>query len=104
MTTRRSFLAGLTAGAALVGGVAHATTQVPRKWDETVDVIIIGSGFAGLAAAIEARKAGASVLVVEKMAFTGGNSAINGGLLCATGCPQQLKHGIKDSVDLLEKE
>ena len=104
MTTRRSFLAGLTAGAALVGGVAHATTKVPQKWDETVDVIIIGSGFAGLAAAIEARKAGASVLVVEKMAFTGGNSAINGGLLCATGCPQQLKHGIKDSVELLEKD
>ena len=93
MTTRRNFLAGLTAGAAMIAGAAHATTKVPQKWDEEVDVIVIVAGFAGLAADIEATKAGASVLVLEKMGTTGGNSAINGGLLCATGCPQQLKHG-----------
>lgn len=38
------------------------------------------------------------------MAVFGGNSAINGGILTATGCPQQKLHGIKDSVDLLEKD
>ena len=69
-----------------------------------MDVIVVGSGFAGLAAAIEAKKAGANMIVVEKMPVAGGNSAINGGLLCATGCPQQKKHGIKDSQELLEKD
>ena len=36
-------------------------------WDEITDVLIIGSGFAGLAAAIEACNAGASVIILEKM-------------------------------------
>jgi succinate dehydrogenase/fumarate reductase flavoprotein subunit len=35
--------------------------------DEKVDIIVIGSGFAGLAAAIEAKIAGSSVIVLEKM-------------------------------------
>ena len=38
------------------------------------------------------------------MPTPGGNSIINGGILTATGCPQQLKHGIKDSVDLLAQD
>lgn len=64
----------------------------------------MGSGFAGLAAAIEAKKAGVSCVVLEKMPTAGGNSIINGGILTATGCPQQLKHGIKDSPELLAKD
>ena len=39
----------------------------PDKWDESADVVIIGSGFAGLAAAIEAKQAGASIIILEKM-------------------------------------
>ena len=34
----------------------------PAKWDEETDIIIVGSGFAGLAAAIEARKASSTTL------------------------------------------
>ena len=103
---RRTFLSGsVAAGAAALFGTeaAHAAgaVKLPTKWDETADVVIVGSGFAGLAAAIEAKKAGASVVVLEKMATVGGNSIINGGILTATGCPQQKKHGIKDSPELL---
>jgi NADPH-dependent 2,4-dienoyl-CoA reductase/sulfur reductase-like enzyme len=38
-----------------------------QKWDEETDVVVIGSGFAGLAAAIEAKNAGCSVIILEKM-------------------------------------
>ena len=43
--------------------------QAHPAWDEQYDVVVVGSGFAGLAAAISAHDAGAHVLVIEKMAF-----------------------------------
>jgi urocanate reductase len=49
------------------------------EWDEYTDVLVIGSGFAGLAAAAEARNSGAGVLILEKMSYFGGNSIIAGG-------------------------
>ena len=103
---RRSLIKGSVAAGvtALFGTAAQASTKVPAKWDETHDVVVIGSGFAGLAAAIEAKKAGADTVVLEKMPTAGGNSIINGGILTATGCPQQLKHGIKDSPELLASD
>ncbi len=51
--------------------------MLPQKWDEAADIIIVGSGFAGLAAAIEARQAGSSVIILEKMMGYGGNSTIS---------------------------
>lgn len=70
-------------------------------WNEEYDVVIIGSGFAGLAAAIEARKAGSSVIVLEKMGVPGGNSTISGGLVAAAGSPLQAKGNIEDSPELM---
>ncbi|MFO8089502.1 MAG: flavocytochrome c [Desulfatiglandaceae bacterium] len=66
-------------------------------WDETWDVVIVGSGFAGLAAAIEAREAGRSVLVLEKMLGWGGNSTICDGGLAAPNTDMQRERGIQDS-------
>lgn len=55
--SRRRLLGGsLAAGAGMLAGVAKAA-EMPQKWDATYDVIVVGSGFAGLAAAIEAKKA-----------------------------------------------
>jgi flavocytochrome c len=70
-------------------------------WNEEFDVVVIGSGFAGLAAAIEARRLGASVVVLEKMATPGGNSAISGGLFGAAGSPLQAENHIQDSPELM---
>jgi len=70
-------------------------------FDEVADIIIIGSGFAGLSAAIEARNAGASVIVLEKMKAYGGNSIICDGGIAAPGTLLQEKFGIKDSVDMM---
>ena len=75
--TRRGFvqiLGAATAASAIPSWVA-ASDKVPAKWDEAVDVVVVGSGFAGLAAAYEAMKAGATVALLEKMRVAGGNSA-----------------------------
>ena len=107
--SRRGFLKGAAAVAGMaMGGLAASPSEaaavwdpLPRKWDETYDVVIIGSGFAGLAAAHEAKKAGASVVVLEKMRTPGGNSIINGGIIAAAGSPLQAEKGIKDSPQQL---
>ena len=71
------------------------------KWDESFDVIVIGTGFTGLSAAIEASNSGASVLVLEKMKGPGGNSLISDGGVAAAGTVEQVNAGITDSADLM---
>lgn len=107
--SRRHLLKTAAAGSTLFAGAlttAHATPiePMPQKWDETFDIVVIGSGFAGLAAAIEARKAGASVCVLEKMRTIGGNSIINGGIMGVPGTPMQKKQGYKDSPELMAED
>jgi len=65
------------------------------------DVVVVGAGFAGLSAAIEACNAGASVLVIEKMRAPGGNSTISDGGIAAAGTPMQQRAGITDSPELM---
>ena len=64
------------------------------------NVVVIGAGGAGLVAAIEAKLNGAeNVVVLEKMAFAGGNTLISGGEYAAPNNWIQEKQGIKDSPD-----
>jgi len=102
--TRRQMLrtAALASVSLPFAGVAVALPrEMPENWDEEVDVVVIGSGFAGLAAAYEAAKAGASVALLEKMRTPGGNSIINGGVMAAAGSPQQVEEGIDDSAHVM---
>lgn len=61
------------------------------------DVVVVGGGGAGLAAAIEAREAGASVLLLEKNPTLGGSTAWSIGSVTSSGTPHQKKRGIVDS-------
>jgi len=112
--SRRGFLG---VGGALMGGLAlsqlpmeaaegkaQVGSATPRKWDESVDVVVVGTGFAGLSAAIEARLAGAEVLVIDKMPVYGGNSIINGGDFAAAGNRFQKEAGVEDSPELMLKD
>ena len=72
--------------------------------ESNVDVVVIGGGFAGLSAGIEARLAGASVLLVEKMARLGGNSIISDGGMNAAGSSLQKAMGISDSPELMYRD
>jgi len=71
--------------------------KAPRKWEEAADVIIVGSGFAGLAAAIEAKEAGCSVIILEKMMGYGGNSTISDGVVAAAATQFQADLKIADT-------
>ncbi|MGI5174202.1 flavocytochrome c [Treponema sp. OMZ 840] len=63
------------------------------------DVVIVGSGGAGLSAAVAAREAGASVLIVEKMPFAGGNTNYATGGLNASETSVQKAKGIADTTE-----
>ncbi|GAA4473657.1 3-oxosteroid 1-dehydrogenase [Rhodococcus olei] len=54
-------------------------TQDPNGMDDTVDLVVVGSGAAGMAAAITAARNGLSVVIVEKSEYWGGSSARSGG-------------------------
>lgn len=101
--SRREFLkiGALGAGALALGAATTLNaSQNEPKFDEMYDVIIVGSGFAALAAAVKASSRGLSVLVVEKMGRLGGNSVINGGLFAVPNSKKQKAEGIEDSTAL----
>lgn len=103
--SRRDFIkttavAGAAVGAfSLFPGNAEAI-PVPKKWDKTADVVIVGTGYSGLAAAIVSRQLGMKVLILEKMPVAGGNSVIAHGGANAADPVRQKRQGIEDSTDL----
>ena len=111
MLNRRTLIKSLGAGAALLPvAAAHAKespraeSAVPEKWDETYDVIVIGAGGAGMAAAVKAADEGAKVVVLERLAFPGGNTQLAQGQINAADPVRQPKQGIKDSPELHAKQ
>jgi fumarate reductase flavoprotein subunit len=63
------------------------------------DVIVVGGGGAGLAAAIEGKNAGASVLICEAGSQLGGSTGVAGGLFLAADTALQKAQGVTDTAD-----
>lgn len=72
--------------------------------EEGTDVIVIGAGGAGLAAAVQAKDQGANVVVLEKMPMIGGNTNRATGGMNAAGTKAQQTAGIEDSPELFYKD
>ena len=71
------------------------------RWDRETDVVVIGTGATGFPAAIVAREAGASVIMLEAQNHVGGHAITSGGNLpLGGGTSYQKKYGIEDSADL----
>ena len=64
------------------------------------DVLVAGSGAAGLAAAVTAAQKGLSVMVVEKAPVFGGTSCFSAGLVWIPGSRQARAAGIEDDPAL----
>jgi len=112
LVNRRGFLRGSAAAgaAAAAGGLTPVPAKaegVPAKWDKEVDIVIVGTGHAGLAAAITAVDAGAKVVILEKMKkeFEGGNSKVSGNMWWTpTDLPQAVQYIEALSYGLTPKE
>jgi succinate dehydrogenase/fumarate reductase flavoprotein subunit len=65
--------------------------------DVTTDVVVVGTGAAGLTAALAAHDAGASVIVLEKTNMVGGTTAISGGVVWVPNNRQMAEAGLPDS-------
>jgi len=73
-------------------------------FDEETDVLVIGLGAAGAGAAIEARAAGAEVLVLERASAGGGSTALSGGFIYLGGGTRvQRLNGIEDDAEEMYK-
>lgn len=113
--SRKDFIRLVGGGAAAVAGATLASPLVaqakpavvppspdslPKTWDLTADVVILGAGAVGLTAAVRAAEAGASVLVVDTNYDIGGHAIISGGNVpLGGGTAYQKKYGIQDDPD-----
>jgi 3-oxo-5alpha-steroid 4-dehydrogenase len=73
-------------------------------WDAETDVLIVGAGAAGASAAIEARRLGAEVLLLERASDGGGSTALSGGILYFGGGSElQQACGFEDDIEEMFK-
>jgi succinate dehydrogenase/fumarate reductase flavoprotein subunit len=100
--SRRDFLksSSVCIGAAAIAGLnavpanGESNKENIVKWDKEIDVLVVGTGFAGIASAITAHDAGAKVLILEKAPkeLEGGNSKVSGNMWWT---PTDVETGIK---------
>lgn len=85
-------------GLTLVAGAAVSGSKDKEEVEQTYDVVVIGAGGAGFSAAIEAKSAGANVVLLEKMPAVGGNTLISGGEMNAPDNWVERALGITDDT------
>ncbi|MGM0213452.1 FAD-dependent oxidoreductase [Enterococcus sp. AZ109] len=104
---------GIAEAVELAGASSEVLKARPKptvQWskevvEETADVVIVGSGAAGISAALRADQLGLKTIVVEKMSFVGGAISISGGNQVVLGSKLQAEAGVTDdTVELMVED
>jgi 3-oxosteroid 1-dehydrogenase len=67
--------------------------------DETVDLLVVGGGAAGMTAALVGALEGLTILLCEKTSMLGGTTATSGGTIWVPGTTQSIRAGVPDTID-----
>jgi 3-oxo-5alpha-steroid 4-dehydrogenase len=82
--------------------VAPRPASELEAWSDEADVVVVGFGAAGAAAAVDARAAGADVVVLERASAAGGAAALSDGMIyLGGGTPLQRAAGFEDSTEAM---
>lgn len=79
-------------------------TQPPREPVRDEPVIVVGSGIAGLATAVETASRGKRVLVIDRWSVFGGHAVVSGGGVTMVGTPVQEAAGVVDTPELAAED
>ena len=101
---RRQFLTAT--GALSAAGLASVATPIqaapmPARWDTEADVIVVGTGLAGMCAGLVAAEKGAKTLILDKMSRLGGTSLISGLNFACVGSDFQKAQRVEDKPEWL---
>ena len=88
----------------VTSGASEQTYTDPAEMKKAYDIVIVGAGGAGMSAAIEAKDAGLTPVIFEKMPVAGGNTSKSSSGMNASETKFQKKDGINDSNDAFMKK
>lgn len=89
---RRNLLKSSLIGAGIAVGASSVVEAKEKKHEEEWDVVVVGAGFAGMCAALEAAEQGAKVVLLEKMNRPDGATVYSSGWIAAVGSRFQKNH------------
>ena len=95
----------LGSGAAALGSIATEKNQAQQTLatnvtqQNSIDILIIGAGNAGMPTAIEAADLGGKVMLIDKNSFVGGMLIVSGGHVSGANSKLQMRKGIQDSYE-----
>lgn len=69
------------------------------RWDDSYDLLIIGSGGGSMCAALKAKELGKRALIIEKQDKIGGSTGYSGGVWWVPNNPLMKRHGVEDSYE-----
>ncbi|MDB1696417.1 flavocytochrome c [Enterococcus casseliflavus] len=99
-TKASSSAASSSSESEVTSGASQQEYTDPAELKDQYDIVIVGAGGAGMAAALSAKDAGMNPVILEKMPIAGGNTLKSSGGMNASETKFQEAQGIEDSNEL----